>query len=401
MREFRERHIFIIGSKGIPANYGGFETFVDKLTEYKKDEEIIYHVACMSDNNNRFIYNDAWCFNVKSPDIGPARAIYYDIMALRRCIKEAKRLGVAPIIYVLACRIGPFIGYYKNIIHKMGGQLFVNPDGHEWKRSKWSKPVREYWKLSERLMVKHADLLICDSKGIEEYIQEDYKQYNPNTTFISYGAEFSKTDYSDEVCGYVDWCNKHQVQENNYYLIVGRFVPENNYETMIREFLKSNSNKDLVIITTENESFQNQLEEKLHYKQNPHVKFVGTVYDQKLLKRIREKAFAYIHGHEVGGTNPSLLEALGMTNLNLLLGVNFNKEVGENTALYWNKEDGNLAKLMNEVEKLPQEEIVELGIRAHNCIETAYSWDFIVNEYENLFLQVKEKQKVELCATQA
>lgn len=387
MREEGLKHIFIIGSKGIPANYGGFETFVDKLTEYRKNDNIIYHVSCISDDNDdEFMYHNAYCFNVKTPDIGPAKAIYYDVMALRRCIQYCKDNSIVPVIYILACRIGPFIGHYKKIIKQMGGTLYINPDGHEWKRSKWSKPVREYWKISERLMVKHADLLICDSKGIQSYIKEDYKQYKPNTTYISYGAEFSKDTYTDIECGYTEWCSKEQVKPNEYYLIVGRFVPENNFETMIREFMNSNSNKDLVIITTENDGFKKDLEEKFHFSTNPHVKFVGTIYNQKLLKRIREKAYAYIHGHSVGGTNPSLLEALGMTNLNLLLDVNFNKEVGEETALYWNTKEGSLAELMNQAEQINEQEILELGKKAHKRIETAYSWDFIVNEYEELFL---------------
>lgn len=119
---------------------------------------------------------------------------------------------------------------------------------------------------------------------------------------------------------------------------MGRFVPENNYETMIREFMKSNSKKDFVLITNvEQNKFYDQLLKDTGFDKDPRVKFVGTVYDQELLKYIRENAFAYFHGHEVGGTNPSLLEALASTKLNLLLDVGFNREVGENGAIYWKK----------------------------------------------------------------
>jgi rhamnosyltransferase len=100
---------------------------------------------------------------------------------------------------------------------------------------------------------------------------------------------------------------------------VGRFVPENNFETMIREFMASKSRKDLAIITTANDRFLAKLEKKLHFKQDPRIKFVGTVYDQDLLRKIRENAYAYLHGHLVDGTNPSLLESLSSTKLNLLL----------------------------------------------------------------------------------
>ena len=106
--------VFIIGSKGIPAKYGGFETFVENLTAKKKNKDIKYHVACMSDNYEEFIHNDARCFNINVPDIGPARAVYYDIRALETSIKyiEMNNINNA-IIYILACRIGPFMGYYK------------------------------------------------------------------------------------------------------------------------------------------------------------------------------------------------------------------------------------------------------------------------------------------------
>lgn len=107
---------------------------------------------------------------------------------------------------------------------------------------------------------------------------------------------------------------------------------------MIREFIKSKSKKDFVLITNvEQNKFYDQLLQDTGFDKDPRVKFVGTVYDQELLKYIRENTFAYFHGHEVGGTNPSLLEALASTKLNLLLDVGFNREVGEDGAIYWKK----------------------------------------------------------------
>ena len=107
-----------------------------------------------------------------------------------------------------------------------------------------------------------------------------------------------------------DLYRKYGLTIKNYYLVVGRFVPENNYETMIREFMKSSSKKDFAIITNVNERFLDELEQKLHFRDDSRIKFVGTVYNQELLMKIRENAYGYFHGHEVGGTNPSLLEAL-------------------------------------------------------------------------------------------
>ena len=123
------KNIFIIGSKGIPAKYGGFETFVEKLTEKQVRTDIKYHVSCLSDNKNEFVHNGARCFNINVPNIGAAKAIYYDIVSLKECINyiEENNLKNA-VIYILACRIGPFIGHYKKKINALGVKLLVNPD---------------------------------------------------------------------------------------------------------------------------------------------------------------------------------------------------------------------------------------------------------------------------------
>jgi rhamnosyltransferase len=235
-------------------------------------------------------------------------------------------------------------------------------------------------------MVKHADLLICDSKSIEKYIHDDYAQYKPKTTFIAYGSDTKASILADDDATYNDWLKEKGLTVKGYYLIVGRFVPENNFETMIREFMKSKSKRDFTIITTANESFLEDLEKKLHFKNDSRIKFVGTVYDQELLKKIRENAYGYFHGHEVGGTNPSLLEALGSTDLNLLLGVDFNREVGEDAAIYWNKEEGNLAALIDRADTMSNNEIKALGVKAKKRIAEAYSWEHIVDKYEKVFL---------------
>lgn len=380
------KHVFIIGSKGIPANYGGFETFVEKLTEQQKSKEIKYHVSCLSDNNEEFEHNGARCFNVKVPNIGPAKAVYYDVIALKVCIKYIKKNRIEnPIVYILAYRIGPFVGYYKKQLKKLGGTLFVNPDGHEWKRAKWNVAIRKYWKISERLMVKHADLLVCDSINIEKYIKEDYKQYNPNTTFIAYGADMEKSKLDDNNPKLINWYKEKGVKAKEYYLVVGRFVPENNYETMITEFMKSNTKKDFVLITNvEQNKFYEELKIKTGFDKDSRIKFVGTVYDQELLKKIRENAYGYFHGHEVGGTNPSLLEALATTDLNILLDVGFNREVGKYGAVYFKKEEGNLAKLIDT--NFDENYIRDLSKKAKERINSQYTWTKIVSDYEELFL---------------
>lgn len=398
------QHVFIVGSKSLGA-YGGYETFVNKLTEYhQNNSEIKYHVACKANgdgcmdetsvegveriSDSEFIYHNAHCFKIKVPDIGPAVAIYYDVAALQYCCKYIKMHKIQnAIVYILACRIGPFAGYFERKIHKLGGKVYLNPDGHEWMRAKWALPIRKYWKISEQMMVKHSDLVICDSINIEKYIQKSYGKYQPKTTFIAYGAETRKSTLADNDEKLLSWYKEKGLEAKEYYLVVGRFVPENNYETMIREFMKSNSKKNFAIITNVNDKFLEELEEKLHFRSDSRIKFVGTVYDQELLMKIRENAYGYFHGHEVGGTNPSLLEALGSTDLNLLLGVGFNKEVAEHAAVYWSKKPGNLAELIDKCDKLSEEKIKELGERAKKRISEAYSWEFISNRYKEVFYE--------------
>ena len=388
----KKQHVFIIGSKGIPARYGGFETFVDNLTKYQNCSEIKYHVACietdeMKEGGGNFEYNGAHCFQIKLPNIGAAKAVVYDILSFRKVIKMIKAQKIEnPIVYVLACRMGPFVGYYKRKLAKFGGKYYVNPDGHEWKRGKWNALIKKYWKISEKLMIKHADLVICDSKNIESYIQEEYKAYKPETTFVAYGADVEASKLSDGDKKYVKWMKSQGIEPNEYYLLVGRLVPENNYETVLKEFVKSDTNKKLVLITTPaKQAYMDKLRTATGYTEDERVIFAGTVYDSELLKKIRENAFAYIHGHEVGGTNPSLLEALGSTKLNILLNVGFNKEVAEDGAVYFNKEDGDLRKVMKEAEQLTMEQILGYEKIAKERVKTQYSHEIIVDKYEKIF----------------
>ena len=405
------QHVFLIGAKSF-GTYGGYETFINKLTEYhQNNRKIKYHVACKANgdgsmnpyktegakiiNEYEFVYHNAHCFRINIPEkLGSAQAIYYDVAALHQSCEIIKRDKISrPIVYIMACRIGPFMKHYYYEIHKLGGKVKLNPDGHEWMRGKWSKPIRKYWKLSEQMMVKWSDLVICDSKTIEQYIHACYngkgiKGRSPKTTFIAYGAEIRKSKLADDSEQLLDWYAQKGLKPFEYYLMVGRFVPENNYETIIREFRLSHSQKDLAIITNVNDKFLAELESKLHFHSDSRIKFVGTVYDQELLMKIRENAYGYFHGHEVGGTNPSLLEALGSTDLNLLLDVGFNREVAKETAVYWNKKMGNLSSLIDKADGIGTDKRAEYGWRAKQRIKDLYSWQFICDRYEKEFSDI-------------
>lgn len=402
-----KQHVFIVGAKSLGA-YGGYETFVNKLTEYHQDHPgIQYHIACKANGigamhesllenavpsgDNEFTYHNAHCFKIRVPDIGAAQAICYDVSALDYCCKYIKKNGIKnPVVYVLACRIGPFAPYFRKRIHRLGGKLYVNPDGHEWLRAKWSAPVRKYWKLSERMMMKYCDLAVCDSLNIEKYIHESYDGKgiggaSPKTTFIAYGADLTPSTLDDQDPSLLDWYSRHGITGNDYFLIVGRLVPENSFSVMLREFMASDSGRDLVIIATKNEKYMKQLEKELHFSRDKRIKFVGTLYEQELLKKVRENAFASLHGHTVGGTNPSLIEALGSTQLNLLVDVGFNTEVAEDSALYWSREPGSLAGLISRTEKMTAEEIAAFRNRARERVTSEYTWDRICSLYDECF----------------
>lgn len=175
------QHVYLVGAKSLGA-YGGYETFVYKLTEYHQNKENIkYHVACKANgdgcmdeskfdgvtkiNEHEFELHNAHCFKIDVPQIGPAQAIYYDVAALKACCEHIRKNQIPhPIVYIMACRIGPFAGHFYKEIHKLGGTVYLNPDGHEWMRAKWSAPIRKYWKISEQMMVKY-----CNYQDIEEH----------------------------------------------------------------------------------------------------------------------------------------------------------------------------------------------------------------------------------------
>ena len=184
-----KQHVFLLGAKSL-GSYGGYETFIDKMTEYhQNNEKIQYHVAVKANGQGHmdetkvdakilsdalFIYHNAECLKIHVPEkLGPAQAIYYDCKALSECVKYIKENKIKhPIVYIMACRIGPFMKKYYKEIHRLGGKVYLNPDGHEWMRAKWSAPVRKYWKMSEQMMVKYSDLDICDSLNIEKYMNK-------------------------------------------------------------------------------------------------------------------------------------------------------------------------------------------------------------------------------------
>ena len=266
----------------------------------------------------------------------------------------------------------------------MGVRIVINPDGIEWKREKWNFLIKSYLKLSERTMIKASDYVVCDSKNIESFMKERYKKRNIKTTFIAYGSYLYDVKDIDKNTN--EFMEKFDIKPREYYLVVGRFVPENNIELIIKEFMKSSTKKDLVIVSNvEQNKFYNSLKQKTHFDDDKRIKFVGAMYDQDVLRRLRKNAKAYIHGHSAGGTNPSLLEALSITDVNILYDAVYNMEVGEDAALYFSNEDGSLSKQIESVEKFKAKDQKEYGEKAKNRIKDEYTWEIVVKKYKKLF----------------
>lgn len=406
----QQQHIFIVGAKSV-GQYGGYESFLAELIRQRpEDAGYVYHVTvkangygCMDESalfgakplgNNVFSWHGAHIVKLPVPQIGSAQAISLDVKGLHYCLNYCEENGIdAPVFYLLACRIGPFLGSFDRRIRRLHGTLCVNPDGHEYLRGKWPAPVRAYWKLSERLTVRAADLMVCDSVKIEEYIRETYKKYSPKTVFIPYGTYLTPSPLRDDDPAFAAWLSKNGLAPHEYYMSCSRLVPENSYETMLREYMRSHTRRPLVLITTKDRAYLEVLKKKTGFEGDSRIRFSDPVYDRDLLRKIRENAFANLHGHTVGGTNPTLLEALAATQVNLLIDVPFNREVAQDAALYWTGEQGSLARLIDRTDDPTQTDEnarQNLTQKARNRILSAYTWEKIAGRYGELWRELEQ-----------
>ena len=227
-------------------------------------------------------------------------------------------------------------------------------------------------------MLNNCDLIICDALGIKRYINNKYPKLKDKTTYIAYGTDnINFHDVNEEKI-----LKEYNLKKQDYVLIIGRFVPENNYELIINSYLKANIKKDLIIIS--NISMTNYYEtlvSKTNCLTDSRIHFIDGVYDEIKLSVIRKNALAYIHGHSVGGTNPSLLEALNLTNLNILYDVEFNHDVGQDSCLYFKNED-ELINILNNIESYDAN---KLGIECKDIIKNNFTWNIIVKKYKRIF----------------
>ena len=382
------KNIIIIGARGYEKNYGGWETFVTNLINNYDDKDTKFYVPELNHNKknrNIEVRNGVTCPQIYVPKQGAMTMFTFAFKATLYFKKYIKKNNLKNVImYVVGYRVGPLFTFIHKKLNKMGVKIVINPDGIEWKREKWNFLIKQYLKLSERTMINASDYVVCDSKNIESFIKDRYKKKADKTTFIAYGAYLK--DIKDIDKKTKEFMDKNNISNRDYYLIVGRFVPENNYELIIREYMKSDTTKSLVIVSNvEKNKFYEKLKVRTGFENDERIKFVGPVYDQEILVRLRKNAKAYIHGHSAGGTNPSLLEALSITDVNLLYDAVYNREVGEDAALYFNNEEGSLCKQINTIEKFKAKEQSEYGKKAKQRIKDEYTWEIVVKKYKKLF----------------
>ena len=378
------KNIFIVGSRGYHYNYGGWETFVTNLVDNYNDLDTKFHISMYTNDKNLKEYeadsnvtvNPIYVKNNTS-----GKMFIYSVKALKYYIKYIEENNIKDAyIYILGLKLFNYLSLYKNKIKKLGITILVNPDGLEWMRSKWSYPVKKFFLLSEKFMLNASDIIVCDGLGIKEYVDNKYPKLKNKTKYIAYGynnIDLSKVNEKKVL-------NKYDLEKDNYLLMVGRCVPENNYELVINEFMNSDIDKNLVIITNLSSSnYYDKLKISTNFNKDTRIKFIDGVYDKEELAVIRRNAYLYIHGHSVGGTNPSLIEAMSLTDLNILYDVCFNHDIGLDTCLYF-KDNGSLTTLINDKKNLDESK-KKLGKICKKRVKDNFTWDIIVNEYKKLF----------------
>ena len=379
-----KKNIFIVGARGYHVHYGGWETFVSNLVDHYQEKDTVFHVSMYTDDPNLREYEvnpNIIVTPIYVKQQGSIKMFFYSIKAFRYYLDYIEKNEIEDaIIYMLGLKLFHYLGWKRKQIKKLGIRVFVNPDGLEHQRSKWSYPVKKFFLLSERLMLKNSDVIVCDGLGIQKYIGQKYPRLREKTVYIAYGfnpQDLSKVDERAIL-------EEYDLKKNGYCLMVGRCVPENNYELVIQDFMQSKIKKDLIIITNLSSSkYYQELVEKTGCDKDERIHFIDGVYDQEKLALIRKCAYLYIHGHSVGGTNPSLIEALSLTDLNLLYDVCFNRDIGRDCCLYF-KDPGSLTLLLND-QKLLNSSQKKFGVEAKKMMNENFTWDKIVEQYKKIF----------------
>ena len=364
-------HIAMIGTRGVPARYGGFETAIEEIGKRLVDKGHEITVYCRSDD--------------RSPEyLGMRRVV---LPALKR--KQLETLSHSFLSMLHIQKRKPDVALVFNAANVPAMPLLrlrriptaLHMDGLEWKRSKWGNVGRRYYLACERLGPKVAQALIADARGIQDYYRATY---DVDTTFIAYGAEqdieidFTKLDDVDLTPG-------------EYHLVVARFEPENHVDVIIEGYNRSAAVKPLVVVGSA--PFAKAYTQRVQSlaASDPRVKLLGAVWDQDLLNALYAGASSYLHGHSVGGTNPSLLRAMARGTPVTAWDVNFCREVLDDGGIYFDSPSG-VAECLHAVES-DTEEARARGESARSRAKSGYRWDAVADDYEMLCIRLGRRER--------
>lgn len=358
--------IGILGTRGIPNRYGGFEQCAEYLAlglvqkghrvwvynshnhEYKQSEWNGVHIIHCNDPEHR---------------LGTAGQFIYDL----NCINDARKRNFDVLLQ---------LGYTSNSIWywrwPKQPKNIVNMDGLEWMRSKYSGKVQKFLKVAEKWAAVHGDVLIADSPGIQQHLKQTY---NKDSYFIPYGAEVFEMPDAGVLTAYT-------VEPYGYDMLIARMEPENNVETIIRGHVKSGVQRPLLVVGKTENDFGTYLVNQ--YGNQPKVEFLGGIYDTAIINNLRYYSQLYFHGHSVGGTNPSLLEAMGCQALIVAHDNVFNKAVLEAEAFYFTDEDSLAALIPTIADKSTHADKIQGNVKK---IRTRFNWARIVDDYEAVMLK--------------
>ncbi len=366
-RTCKSLSLAILGTRGIPAQYGGFETFAERLATGLVERGADVTVYCERlGEGGPDVYRGVKLRYLAASMPGSLRTIDYDA----RCLWAARK--EYDIVYMLGYGAAPFCA----IPRLWKTEVWINPDGLEWARAKWGRIARLYFRLMEWASVRVADRVIADSEAIAESLARRHGRLSASSV-IAYGCDVVDAPPPVELLS--NW----GLSPNGYHLVVCRLEPENHVLEILRAFQQSSSRRELIVVG--DHLARTRYVEQLRAVQDSRIRMIGSVYDQARLTSLRYYSFAYLHGHSVGGTNPSLLEAMGCGNLILAHGNPFNRETLGDAALFF-QGIGDLRCTLEGIEEIDFD-AGRMRSEARRRAREFYSWDSIVGKYADLLSQ--------------
>jgi len=356
------KKVAVIGTVGIPAKYGGFETLVEYLTKHlHNDFDITVFCSSKSYSEKLETYNGVKLSYIPL-DANGVQSIPYDIISIFSSLKFADTLLI---LGVSGCIVLPFIRLFSQ------KRIIVNIDGLEWRRDKWGKGAKWFLKFSEKLAVKFADVVVGDNKVIQEYV---LNEYGVKSELIAYGADHvTKEVLSNEIQ------KKYPFVNDKYAFKVCRIEPENNVHLILDAFSEYKLLNIVMIGNWKNSEYGKELKEK--YSSFENIFLLDPIYDQNILNQIRSNCFVYMHGHSAGGTNPSLVEAMYLGLPIFAFGVEYNKETTQHKAQYFNDK----VELLELLKNINDDELKKVADDMQEVAKKNYTWKKISEQYAELF----------------